>query len=115
MERTVHGLTVHGVDVGPETRCAHYATERDVVAIKFRCCGVYHPCHECHEAAADHRAAVWPEAEFDEHAVLCGVCGAELRIVDYLADGSSCPACGAAFNPGCRAHRDRYFATPDGT
>lgn len=107
---TVHGVEVCGVDVGPETRCAHYATARDVVAIRFRCCGTYYSCSACHEAVADHPAEIWPRESFDAHAVLCGVCGTGLAIERYLADGTACPACGTAFNPGCRHHRGRYFA-----
>lgn len=105
----VAGHRVRGVDVGPETRCAHYGSDRDVVAIRFRCCEAFYPCFECHEAVADHPAARWPAGEFDAPAVLCGVCGAELSVADYLGCDHECPACGAGFNPGCAGHHDRYF------
>lgn len=108
MERSVAGQRVRGLAVGPETRCRHYDGPRDVVAIRFRCCETYHPCVRCHEAVADHDPSVWPAADFDRRAVLCGVCGTELRIDDYLG-ATACPDCGAAFNPGCRHHYHHYF------
>jgi uncharacterized CHY-type Zn-finger protein len=55
----VHGHTVRGVDVGPETRCRHYDSELDVIAIRFPCCGTFYPCYECHLAAADHEPERW--------------------------------------------------------
>lgn len=113
MERTIHGVPVRGVGVDAQTRCVHYSTARDVVAIQFECCRSFHCCHECHDASADHETRVWPREAFDERAILCGVCGTRHAIADYLADGSACPACDAAFNPGCRTHRHRYFETPD--
>jgi len=106
----VHGVEVRGVDVDSETRCAHYDSEVDVIAIRFPCCETYFPCFECHEAVADHDAAVWPADAADAEAVLCGVCGRELSVREYLDCGNECPGCGAAFNPGCRRHYDRYFA-----
>jgi uncharacterized CHY-type Zn-finger protein len=113
MERAVGGSVVRGVDVGGETRCRHYDGERDVVAIRFACCERYYPCFRCHAALADHDPSVWPVERFDRRAVLCGVCGTELRIDDYLGV-TACPECEAAFNPGCRDHYDRYFAVAGG-
>ena len=103
---------VLGATVDDETRCIHYRTPLDVVAIKFACCGQYYPCHACHEEAADHEVRVWPRAAFGERAILCGVCRSELTIETYRAPAAapSCPSCGAAFNPRCALHADRYFA-----
>lgn len=107
------GVAVVGIDVDDETRCLHYHTDRDVVAIKFRCCGVYYPCFECHAACTDHEPEQWPETRFDDQAVLCGVCGIELSINTYLDSNHECPACGAAFNPGCRHHLEEYFVVDE--
>ncbi len=93
-----------------QTRCSHYHSKLDIVAIKFKCCGKYYPCHACHEETAGHAAEIWPEADWDEKAVLCGVCGAEMTINEYLRGGDRCAACRAAFNPGCRSHHRLYFA-----
>ncbi len=100
---------VAGVDLDAQTRCAHWRSPLDIVAIKMKCCGVYYACKDCHDALADHAIRVWPRREWNEKAVLCGACGAALTISEYLACGDRCPSCGAAFNPGCRHHRHFYF------
>ncbi|HEX3430764.1 MAG TPA: CHY zinc finger protein [Rhizomicrobium sp.] len=101
--------SVLGVKVDGETRCAHYHSPRDVVAIRMKCCGRIYACKDCHDALADHTIARWPRAEWNERAVLCGVCWTEMSICDYLASADTCPACSVAFNPGCRAHHGFYF------
>lgn len=105
----IKGKQVTGLAVDKETRCAHYHTERDIIAIKFKCCKTYYSCYECHEALADHPASVWRKEEFDERAILCGVCGYELTIREYLACNAECPHCHASFNPGCARHYPLYF------
>ncbi len=100
---------VRGVGLDAETRCVHYRSAVDIVAIKVRCCGVYYACKDCHVALAGHAIAVWPRGEWEQRAVLCGACGAELTIWEYLQGESRCPGCGAGFNPGCRAHWHFYF------
>jgi uncharacterized CHY-type Zn-finger protein len=127
MEREIAGRTVRGVEVGPETRCVHYDTERDVVALRFACCEAFYPCFKCHETAADHPAERLP-VESEASAVLCGVCGTELTPKEFVegeqTDGlrtskdersesfgsdHECPECGVGFNPGCADHYERYF------
>jgi uncharacterized CHY-type Zn-finger protein len=103
-------VQIRGEPVDGQTRCVHYSSDRDVVAIRFACCDGFYPCHRCHAETADHAAQVWPAERRDEHAVLCGVCGRTLTISAYLSAADRCPHCGAAFNPGCRAHRHLYFA-----
>lgn len=105
----MHAMAVKGVDLDPETRCRHYHGPTDVVALKFKCCGEYYACKDCHAELADHAPVVWSLAEWDEPAVRCGVCGAELTIRQYVESGARCPACSTAFNPKCRAHYRFYF------
>ena len=112
MRRHIHGHDVYGVDVDAETRCLHYATERDVVALRFGCCETYYPCFECHDAVTDHEAEPWPVERADEPAALCGVCGAELTPSEYMAV-DACPDCSASFNPGCADHYHLYFEAID--
>jgi len=100
---------VSGVDVDSETRCGHWNTELDIIAIKFKCCGRWYPCFECHAELAGHEPAVWPNEEFDEKAILCGACGHQLTINEYMNCRSICPACNAPFNPGCANHYHLYF------
>jgi uncharacterized CHY-type Zn-finger protein len=102
---------VLGLDIDPQTRCAHYHGALDVIAIKMRCCGAFYACRECHDALADHAVRVWPRAEWAERAILCGACGEALSIEAYLACNDRCPACAAPFNPGCRTHHHLYFET----
>ena len=109
----VHGFEVRGVDLDGETRCAHYGTERDVVALKLGCCGTYYACIRCHEELADHDAEPWPIERRDEPAVLCGICGETFAGQEYMGV-DSCPDCGAAFNPGCADHYPLYFEWVDG-
>ena len=99
---------VHGATVDGQTRCIHYRTELDVVAIRIACCGRYYPYYACHAEAESHPARQWPRDAGGEHAILCGVCRTELTIDAYRAT-DDCPACGAAFNPGCRLHAHLYF------
>ncbi|WP_343955892.1 CHY zinc finger protein [Yaniella flava] len=101
--------SVYGIQIDEHTRCAHYHQPFDVIAIKHYCCHVHYSCHACHEALADHPAEVWPTDHFHEPAVLCGMCGLELSVTDYLSTGS-CPGCQTDFNPGCKAHANLYFA-----
>jgi len=108
--RTIHGLEISGVDVDPETRCAHYHGPTDIVALKFRCCGKWFPCHLCHQEIVRHDAVVWPDNEFDSVAVVCGACGKQMSVREYLECASTCPSCGRSFNPACAEHAHYYFA-----
>jgi len=102
-------VPLRGVEVDAETRCFHYDTALDVVALRFPCCGVYYPCFRCHETLVDHDPERVSRGAFDAPAVLCGVCGATLSVGSYLDCDDECPECDAAFDPGCQHHRDRYF------
>lgn len=105
----IYGEEINGVDVDLQTRCAHYHTDVDIIAIKFKCCGKWFPCSECHAEIAGHDAQVWPASERDTPAVLCGKCGRQLSINEYFASKSTCPACDSKFNPGCENHYHLYF------
>lgn len=104
-------IDVRGIDVDSQTRCAHYHLPVDVIAIKMKCCGIFYACKDCHDALAGHPIRVWPSAEWNAHAILCGVCGHTLTIHSYMHCDNSCPQCSAPFNPGCRNHYQFYFET----
>ncbi|HEY2445618.1 MAG TPA: CHY zinc finger protein [Rhizomicrobium sp.] len=107
---------VNGIGLDEQTRCAHHRSPRDIVAIKMKCCGSWYACKDCHDALAGHASGAWPRGEWDERAILCGACGVEMSIREYLGCGNQCPACDAPFNPGCREHHHFYFergGTPD--
>lgn len=109
MPRVAGVPRVYGPAVDEHTRCIHYRTELDVIAIRFACCGRYYPCHLCHEQTAGHLARPWPAGSGDVRAVLCGECWSELTVAAYVA-ADACPRCGAGFNPRCALHHPLYFA-----
>ena len=102
---------VKGSTIDNETRCTHYHSDLDIIAIKFKCCGEYYPCYSCHEEATTHTAETWKKEAFDTPAILCGVCKNELTINEYLYSDSKCPFCEAPFNPKCSNHYHLYFDT----
>ncbi|VUC38077.1 unnamed protein product [Clonostachys rosea] len=102
-------VVVHGLEVTPLTQCSHWHSDRDIIAIRHKCCGRYYACISCHEALAQHEPAVWPRSERNAKAIVCGNCRGELSIDEYLSCNSTCPTCKAAFNPGCANHYDLYF------
>jgi uncharacterized CHY-type Zn-finger protein len=95
---------VRGIRIDAQTRCAHYNSLLDVIAIKAKCCGIYFACKDCHDELADHRLEPWPLGNRAQPAVLCGVCSSELTIEQYLESSAHCPACKASFNPRCSEH-----------
>jgi len=102
-------INVYGKLVDDETRCEHYHSPLDIIAIKFKCCDKYYPCYQCHEETADHPAQVWSKEEWDTKGILCGVCKYELTINEYMNSNDQCPDCKAAFNPNCSKHYHLYF------
>ncbi len=92
-----------------QTRCVHYHSPLDIIAIRFKCCGDYYPCYQCHEEGTDHAAIPWSTEERDEKAILCGVCKTELTIQEYFNSGNTCPECKSAFNSNCSRHYHLYF------
>lgn len=107
-EVALGAITVRGVQTDSQTRCEHYRSALDIVALKFACCGRWFPCHLCHQELADHASRTWAVADRREEAVVCGACAHLLRIAEYLVT-DECPNCEAAFNPGCRLHHQLYF------
>lgn len=102
-------ITVKGKIVDDETRCEHYHSPLDVIAIKFKCCNDYYLCYECHKESVDHETKVWQKEEWNTKAILCGVCKEELTINEYFDSNNHCPHCNAAFNPKCSNHYHLYF------
>ncbi|SFB32571.1 Uncharacterized protein, contains Zn-finger domain of CHY type [Lentibacillus halodurans] len=101
-------MTIKGA-IDQETRCEHYHSSNDRIAIKFYCCGEYFPCYKCHAQYGCGTTKVWPRTKFDRKAIFCGNCKTELTINEYLKGSYRCPFCHAAFNPGCALHAHLYF------
>lgn len=95
--------------IDKETRCRHYHSEQDRIAIKFYCCDEYYSCFECHAEKGCKKHQTWPKAKQTTHAVLCGSCRYEMRIDEYLSCDNECPNCHRPFNPGCGLHKHLYF------
>ena len=109
MKKDAAHIKVNGKAVDEQTRCVHYHSALDIIAIKFKCCRVYYPCYYCHKEAADHEPMVWNKEEFETKAILCGACMHEMTIVQYKTSNYCCPVCAAAFNPACVNHYHLYF------
>jgi uncharacterized CHY-type Zn-finger protein len=101
--------TVRGKVIDEYSRCVHYHSFLDVIAVKFKCCGEYYSCYYCHEEETDHELGLWKKNEFDTKAILCGICKNEMTINEYLESQNNCPFCNASFNPNCNNHHHLYF------
>lgn len=101
-------VKVYGFTVDNESRCTHYQTPLDIIAIKFKCCNKYYPCYKCHNEHESHKIQRWQANEFHEKAILCGVCNHEMTINDYMMI-EACPKCDAHFNNRCKYHYHLYF------
>ena len=102
-------MKIFGKPMDDQTRCVHYNTVNDIIAIKFKCCEQYYPCYSCHEETANHKAQRWPQNQWDVKAILCGNCRSELSITEYMNSNNRCPRCNAYFNPNCSNHYHLYF------
>lgn len=109
--------TICGKLVDNETRCEHWHSPKDIIALKFKCCPEkYYPCFSCHLETNDktHALMKYDVVENkDEKVVLCGHCKKELTFKQYqskaTSDALNCPFCAAAFNPKCKLHYGHYF------
>ena len=102
-------IKVQGKLTDEYTKCQHYHSPLDIIAIKFKCCNTYYACIHCHEELADHHAHQWHKEEFDTKAILCGSCKQELSINEYFDCNYQCPNCSEHFNPKCSNHNHYYF------
>jgi uncharacterized CHY-type Zn-finger protein len=102
-------VNVKGKTTDTHTRCVHYHSQLDIIAIKFKCCSNYYPCYECHAEEAGHTAQIWSKDERTTKAILCGMCNYELTIEEYFTSGNQCTKCHSPFNPKCSGHYHLYF------
>lgn len=109
-------VEVRGLLRDQETRCEHYHSEVDIIAIKFRCCRRYFACYQCHAQLESHPSERWTAEQLQhEKVVLCGKCRNELLFKQYSEHGGACLFCRSRFNPGCALHYDIYFDFSRGT
>jgi uncharacterized CHY-type Zn-finger protein len=100
---------IFGLDLDAASRCRHWHSPLDIVAMRFKCCGKFFACADCHEALAGHSIERWTPADTEQVVARCGQCGLCMTLSGYLTCDDSCPGCRAPFNPGCRKHRGIYF------
>lgn len=106
---SLNNIIIKGETVDDQTRCIHYHSPLDIIAIKFNCCNSYYPCYYCHIESTDHISGIWKIDEFGTKAVLCGICKQELTIREYLDSNNQCTNCNSSFNPKCSNHYHLYF------
>lgn len=103
-------LIIKGQLIDTHTRCSHYHTELDIIALKFKCCrdSIYYPCFQCHEELAGHKVEKLP-VESEIKAIVCGKCWYEMTVKEYMESQLQCPSCHGHFNPKCSLHYNLYF------
>jgi uncharacterized CHY-type Zn-finger protein len=100
---------IYGKLIDDNTRCTHYHSVEDIIAIKLKCCNKYYACIECHNELEEHEAIVWDKNEFETLAIICGNCSSEISIKNYFDCDNQCPSCKSLFNPKCINHYHLYF------
>lgn len=101
-------MRLKGLLIDAQTRCEHYHSKLDIIAIKFKCCDTFYPCYQCHSACEDHEAERWSSKDFTQKAILCGSCKTIMSIDEYMQT-DICPHCRSEFNPKCKNHYALYF------
>lgn len=100
---------IMGNIIDTNSRCVHYHSALDIIAIKMKCCNKYYACIQCHNDLESHEPKQWNKEENDTKAIICGECNIELTINEYLKCNNECPNCKALFNPKCINHYHYYF------
>ena len=65
-----NNIIVKGKPIDDQTRCAHYHSSLDVIAVKFKCCNEYYPCYYCHKESSDHPADTWKKNEQNNKSIM---------------------------------------------
>ena len=106
---TPNNIIIKVKPIDEQTRCVHYHSPLDIIAIKFKCCNEYYPCYYCHKEDTDHPVQVWNKNEHTTKAIICGICKHEMTIEQYLTSDNKCPLCNSKFNANCSNHYHFYF------
>jgi len=102
-------IIIKGKPIDSQTRCIHYHSSLDIIAIKFKCCKEYYPCYYCHKENTDHEPITWLPGEREIKAVFCGVCKSEMTISQYINSNNHCVFCNNKLNKNCEKHHHLYF------
>ena len=101
-------VQAQGLLVDHESRCVHYHSDKDIVALQCYECQKYYACYQCHNELESHIFSPYPLNLKEDRPILCGSCGKTLTYEEYTETGT-CPFCNAAFNPACQSHHSYYF------
>lgn len=109
-----NNIIVHGCEIDKLTKCIHWHSDKDIIAIKFKCCNKYYSCYSCHEALETHAVIRW-SLDDTINVIICGSCGSEMSIDKYLNCNFICPneSCKQMFNHRCSNHYHLYFDLKD--
>jgi len=101
-------IEAQGFLVDKQTRCIHYHSKLDIIALQCYDCKKYYACYRCHDSLENHPFEPYPLSLIQGKPILCGVC---LKLLTYkqYKESLSCPFCFSRFNPGCQNHKERYF------
>ncbi|KAK6464321.1 hypothetical protein DFJ63DRAFT_283969 [Scheffersomyces coipomensis] len=120
-----NNISLKGKLIDKHTRCQHYYSKLDIIALKYKCCRVYYPCFQCHLELIDHNVEKFnvTDLAMGEKVVLCGNCYSELTFKEYseakvkssisenedICYIQTCIKCNSQFNPNCSLHYELYF------
>ena len=63
------------IETHRESRCKHYHSKLDVLALESSCCNKFYSCVKCHDEMENHAMIPWDsDTSLNRHALLCGVC-----------------------------------------
>ena len=99
---------INGLLVDDQSRCQHYHSTLDIVALKCFECQKYYACYQCHDSLEEHSFRAYPCQLKQDKVLICGVCRHEMTIEEYQ-EAVACPNCHSVFNPACSKHYDIYF------
>ncbi|WP_105956605.1 CHY zinc finger protein [Apilactobacillus quenuiae] len=98
-------MKIYGIKVDSQSRCIHYHTKNDIVALMCQQCHKFYACYKCHDELNNHKFK--PVKINQAKNILCGNCQTLLTYTQYKLN--YCPYCQHRFNPKCIIHQSIYF------
>lgn len=85
-------IEAQGFLVDKQTRCIHYHSKLDIIALQCYDCKKYYACYRCHDSLENHLFEPYPSSLIQDKPILCGVC---LNLLTYkqYKESLSCPFC----------------------
>lgn len=73
-------VEAQGFLVDKQTRCIHYHSKLDIIALQCYDCKKYYACYWCHDSLENHIFEPYPLSLIQDKPILCGVC---LKLLTY--------------------------------